>query len=208
MCFYKEMKKIFAKVFGIVEICSMMSLQHPPISLRSPEPADVDFLFQLENDHRLWHVTQTLVPFSRFDLESYILSTDKNNPFVAKQVRLMIEFEENGNAETIGAIDLFDLDALNRRAGIGIVIAEEKRGRGFAGIALSLCTGYAFDDLNLHQLFCNVEHDNLQSLELFINQGFDKIGLKRDWNWRNGKWEDEFLLQKINNTKLLFKNKK
>jgi len=180
-----------------VEICNM-SLQHPPISLRAPEPTDVDFLFQLENDHRLWHVTQTLVPFSRFDLESYIFSMDKNNPFAAGQVRLMIELDEEGSAETIGAVDLFDLDALNRRAGIGIVIAEEKRGRGFAGAALLLCTEYAFGDLNLHQLFYNVEQDNFQSLDLFRKQGFEEIGLKRDWNWQNGKWVDEFLLQKIN----------
>ncbi len=182
---------------GIVEICSM-SLQHSSISLRAPEPTDVDFLFQLENDHRVWHVTQTLVPFSRFDLESYIFSMDKNNPFIAKQVRLMIELDERGSTEAIGAIDLFDLDALNRRAGVGIVLAEEKQGMGFAGTALSLCTEYAFGDLNLHQLFCNIEHDNLRSLELFRKQGFEKIGLKKEWNWRNGKWTDEFLLQKIN----------
>jgi len=180
----------------IVEIC-IMSLLSSPIRLRAPEPQDVDFLYELENDHRLWHVSQTQVPYSRFELEQYVLSAEKHDPFVAKQVRFIIELENDGVHEVIGTIDLFELDAINRRAEIGIVISKEKRGMNYAGNALMLCINYAFGDLNFHQLYCNIEQDNYQSLMLFEKYGFQKIGLKRDWNLRNGKWIDEVLMQKI-----------
>ena len=170
-------------------------LQNASIKLRAPEPNDIDFLFALENDTRLWHVTQTLVPFSRFDMEQYVFSADKQDLFATRQARFMIELVDL--RDPIGAIDLFDVDALNRRAGVGIVITESHRDKGYAGMALDLMTAYAFEHLNLHQLFCHVEADNLSSVKLFEKHGFQRIGLKKDWNLKNGHWVGEYLMQRL-----------
>ena len=179
-----------------------MCLKQYPIQLRAPEPNDVDFLFQMENDHKLWHVTNTLVPFSRFELEQYVFSTDKSDPFSTKQVRFIIDLEQENQLIPIGTIDLFDIDPLHRRAGIGIMVMEEHRNKGFARTALSLCNTYAFNDLHLHQLYCNIEEDNTASLSLFKADGFEIVGLKKQWNLRNGKWVNEFFMQKINDPDL------
>jgi len=110
---------------------------------------------------------------------------------------LVISSYEN---ETIGIIDIFDFDAKNKRAGIGILIKEdENRNKGFGKEALELLTDYCFIQLDLHQLYCNVSEENSASLKLFTNKGFKKIGLKKDWNFQNGKYKNEYLLQLIRN---------
>ncbi|RLD91007.1 MAG: GNAT family N-acetyltransferase [Bacteroidetes bacterium] len=166
------------------------------IVLRAPEPRDVDFLYHLENDEKLWHVSQTLRPFSRFEMEQYVLMSEKD-PFEAHQVRFMIDLTSD---ETIGTIDLFDIDSHNKRAGVGIVVVDKYRNKGYAFLALELLKEYCFNHLNLHQLFCNIESSNTLSLTLFKKTGFTIVGLKKDWNIAPGKgvWADEYFLQLIN----------
>ncbi len=175
----------------------MMGLKKGTIGLRAPEPEDVDFLFQLENNRQLWPVSNTLLPYSRFDLEQYLFSSDKADPFAVRQVRLMIELNQNEVKTTIGTIDLFDIDAVHRRAGVGIVVVSDFRNHNYATTALSICMEYASNELNLHQLYCNIDENNIASLKLFKKSGFEEVGLKKEWNIRNGRWVNEFLLQKI-----------
>jgi diamine N-acetyltransferase len=166
------------------------------IALRTPEPQDVEFLYQLENDPLFWHLSNTNMPFSRFDLEQYILLADKDI-FKVRQARFIIELVEANRKKTIGAIDLFDIEPKHQRAGIGIMIIEESRGFGYAGLALDVLIDYSFNQLELHQLYCNVEKDNLKSLKLFKEKGFVVSGEKKEWNKRNNKWNDELFLQLI-----------
>jgi len=167
------------------------------LKLRAPEPEDVDFLFELENDQKLWHLSNTLTPFSRFDLEQFVLQTDKDI-FKTKQARFMIVRETKTGLQLIGAIDLFDFDPIHHRAGLGIVITEEERKKGYAGKALDLIIDYSFKVLELHQLYCNIESTNTESISLFKKKGFALTGVKKDWNNRKGKWIDEHLFQLIN----------
>ncbi|MBN2614635.1 MAG: GNAT family N-acetyltransferase [Bacteroidales bacterium] len=170
-------------------------LQNDDIKLRAPEPDDIDFLLQLENDTQLWHVTQTWVPYSRFDMEQYVFSQNKQDVFSLQQVRFMIELTKEG--QPVGTIDLFEIDAVNKRAGVGIVLVEAFRGRGYAGSALELVAEYVFDHLNLHQLFCHVEEDNEASLKLFQGHGFQVSGMKKEWNLKNGSFTGEYLMQRF-----------
>ena len=179
-----------------MQFCFLM-LQKESIKLRAVEPEDIDFLFHLENKPELWHVSQTLVPFARFDMEQYVFSLNKQDPFVAGQVRFIIELTQDDDPKVIGAIDLFALDAINRRGGVGIVLLESYRGKSFAGMALDILIDYGFNFLNLHQLFCNIESANEASLKLFRRRGFETAGVKKEWKRKNGVWVDENLLQLI-----------
>ena len=168
-------------------------LQSKIILLRAPEPQDIDFLYHLENDVKLWHVTQTFRPFSRFEMEQYVLMAEKD-PYSAHQVRFMIELS---SGEAVGTVDLFEIDAHNKRAGVGIVIVEGYRKKGYAFNALELIIKYAFDRLDLHQLYCNIEVDNEESLKLFKKLNFEISGIKKDWNRIENGWQNEYLLQLI-----------
>ena len=165
------------------------------IILRAVEPKDVDLLYQWENDMDVWHVSNTIEPFSRFTLEQYVMNAQQDI-FTSKQLRLMIDLK--GTSETIGSIDLFDFEPLHMRAGVAILIIEKERNKGYASEALHLMIDYALHTLNLHQLYCNIGSDNTNSLQLFKKKGFEMVGVKKDWLKRDDKWQDEIMFQLIN----------
>jgi len=165
------------------------------IELRIPELTDVEFILNMENDSSLWHVSNTHNPFSRFDIEQYVMSVDKDI-YSAKQLRFMID-HVNSTKQTIGIVDVFDFDAHNRRAGVGILIVANERNKGYAGIAIDIVVNYLFSHLNIHQIYCNIEKDNYNSISLFKSKGFIMSGVKKDWNLRNNIWIDELLFQLI-----------
>ncbi len=172
-------------------------LKKDNIKLRIPEPDDIDFILNMENDSSLWHVSNTHNPFSRFDIEQYILLSDKDI-YSTNQLRFMIDYEGNHKTNTIGAIDIFDFDAHNKRVGIGISIIENERKNGYAGISLDILINYLFNHLNIHQIYCDIDEDNINSIKLFESKGFIKSGIKKDWNYRNSKWVDVLFFQLIN----------
>ena len=172
-----------------------MFISGDKIQLRALEPGDVDLLYQWENNREVWHLSRTLTPFSRFDIEQYVLNAGRDI-FADKQVRLMID-ERNGSV-TVGAIDLFDYDPLHQRAGIGIIIHETHRNQGFAAEALRLVTGYCFGTLMLHQVFANILAGNEKSIRLFEKAGFSNKRKKREWVKSGNVWKDELFYQFIN----------
>ena len=103
-----------------------------------------------------------------------------------------------GAFRTVGAVDLFEYDPLNGRAGLGILIyGEENRRRGYASDTLEILCRYAREQLRLHQLWCTVGAGNAASLALFRQAGFVETGVRRDWLWSPEGFRDEILLQKI-----------
>jgi diamine N-acetyltransferase len=168
------------------------------VRLRAVEPGDVDFIYEMENDPAIWHAGNTVTPFSRFQIEQYAL-TAQHNIYAEKQLRLMIELKESSHKnKTIGAIDLYDFDTIHKRAGVGILIVHDERGKGYASESLGVLIRYAFEILMLHQLFCFISPENIQSLHLFKRHGFVKCGTKKEWRLKNGKWTDEIMFQLIN----------
>ncbi len=167
------------------------------LRLRALEPEDVDLLFEWENDPSVWSVSNTLAPFARFQIEDYIMNTP-NEPFKSLQLRLMIDLREPWkDQKTIGTIDLFDIDPLHHRAGLGILIREPFRQQGYGLEAMNILLAYVFGTLHLHQLYCNISPHNASSLKLFEKSGFVLCGTKKDWLFDGEKWQDELMFQLI-----------
>ncbi|MFZ4412260.1 MAG: GNAT family N-acetyltransferase [Bacteroidales bacterium] len=169
----------------------MQTLKGNNILLRAMEPEDIDVLYDWENDTSVWHISNTTTPFSRYVIEQYVFSVQ--DVFVNKQIRLMITVDN----KPIGCIDIFDFDPNNRKAGIGILIADEMRNKGFASDALETLINYCFNSLQLHQLYCSILTDNESSLKLFKKHGFAICGSRKDWIMLNNEWKDEYFLQLI-----------
>lgn len=171
-----------------------MNLQGRTIRLRALEPGDIDRMYAWENDTQIWSVSGTLAPFSRHTLERFI-EEQRFDIFQARQQRLVIEIP---GGDAVGALDLFELDPLNRRAGLGILIHDAgQRGKGYAADAVQTACRYAHDVLGLHQLWCNVGAGNTASIALFRKAGFSEIGIRREWQWQPDGYRDEILMQKI-----------
>ena len=134
-----------------------MTLKGENIFLRALEPLDLDFLYELENNPEIWEISGTITPYSKQVLRTYLENAHRDI-FDVKQLRLCICMN---SGKLVGLIDLFDFDPKNLRAGLGIVVLQsEDRNKGVGSEAIKLLDQYAFDTLNLHQLYANVASDN------------------------------------------------
>lgn len=173
----------------------MSFIKNEYISLRAIEPEDLDIIYSWENDSDSWYLGNTNIPFSKNTIRRFI-NESANNLFVDCQLRLMIDILENN--KTIGSVDLYDFDAINMRAAVGIIINSEFRNIGYATNALDLLIQYCFNLLTLKQLYCYISESNSHSQRLFEKANFQNTGLLKDWIKNKGKWESVYIYQLLN----------
>ena len=92
-----------------------MRLEGKLIRLRAVEPDDVEPMYRWENDPAVWHVSGTLAPFSRHQLQRFV-DEQQFDIYQTRQMRLIIEALETGRP--VGALDLFEFEPQHRRAGV------------------------------------------------------------------------------------------
>jgi diamine N-acetyltransferase len=171
-------------------------MKYKEISLRALEPEDLELLYGWENNVSYWTISNTIIPFSRYTLKRYLEDSHKSI-YETGQVRLMIDhIAEN---ITIGTIDIFDFDPFHKRAGVGILIANEQyRRKGYATMALKCLIDYCFGILMLHQMHCSILSNNGESIDLFKKMGFIQSGIKKEWIKTSDGYMDEYTFQLIN----------
>ena len=170
------------------------SLHNEEIRLRAPEPADLNFLYQLENDESLWPLGNVTLPFSRYTLKKYI-EENAHDIFIDHQARFIIERMED--EKITGAIDLANFDPLHLRAEVGIVILPQWRRHHYARQAIELLSNYCRHFLHFHQLYAYIPENNKSSLQLSAQCGFISSGILKEWLLAEDKFHDVHLVQKI-----------
>lgn len=170
----------------------MSYLENNTVLLRSLEPDDLNFLFEVENNTYFWEVSNTQKPYSRYVLQQY-LDNSHTDIYEAKQLRLVIVNKED--QKKIGLVDLFDFDPFHKRLGLGILILEAFQQRGFAMETIKLVKEYAFKFFDLHQIYAHIPLTNKASLHLFEKSGFIRTGMQKDWLKLDGAYTDVALYQ-------------
>ncbi|MCB9222826.1 MAG: GNAT family protein [Crocinitomicaceae bacterium] len=163
------------------------------IRLRAIEPWDVDKILEWENDYKNWRVSNTLVPFSKDLITQYVNSAQ--DIYAVKQVRFIITLVDE--LTPIGSLDIFDFSPRHQRAGVGILVEEGHRGKGYALEALSLLDEYALNVIGIRNLYCNILEDNKKSQQLFEKAGYVQVGRKIKWFNDHIDWYDELMYQKV-----------
>ena len=163
------------------------------IKLRKIEPSDLPFLYQWENDATMWADSDTHNPLSRHDLHQYIENTT-GDIYRDGQLRLIIE-ESQLSTKVVGCIDLFDFDARNRKAAIGMYIAPEARGKGVGKQAVQQLLDYAFDFLHLRMVYAIISVHNIACSHIYEQMGFTPSSPLANWTLEG----DAILWQKSQN---------
>ena len=167
--------------------------------MRKIEPSDLPFLYQWENDATMWADSDTHNPLSRHDLHQYIENTT-GDIYRDGQLRLIIEDSQlstlNSQLSTkiVGCIDLFDFDARNRKAAIGMYIAPDARGKGVGKQAVQLLLDYAFNFLHLRMVYAIISVNNVACSRLYEQMDFLPSSSLRAWTLEG----DAILWQKMN----------
>jgi len=162
------------------------------IHLRALEPEDIDILEKVENDISYWNYSYQTEPLSIHTLKQFIAEQHRDI-FEVRQKRFVIsDIQKN----VLGFIDLFDFEPIHRRAGVGLLILESYRRKGVGKQALILLSSYAQNQLNIKTLFANIAIENAASIQLFQSLDYSKAGHKKDWNFYDGCFHDEYLYLK------------
>lgn len=160
------------------------------VALRALDPEDLDILYKWESEDDAWTSSNTVAPYSRSLLWEYLKAYD-GDIFKTKELRMMITCV----GEAAGAIDVFNLDMLNRRAEIGVYVASGFRGKGVAKNALQIVKRYAKTVLGLHQVYATVACVNAKAVDAFADVGFVANARLKAWLNVDGNLVDAWLMQ-------------
>ena len=170
-----------------------MNTTKPSIHLRAIEPEDLDLLYRIENDDKLWNVGITNVPYSRYTLRDYVANAS-DDIYTDRQVRMMVE---NDQHEVVGIVDLVNFDPSNCRAEVGLIILDAQRKKGYGSSTLSQIADYALKVLHLHQLYAYVDCNNEASVHLFRSSGYLESANIKDWLYDGREFHDAVLMQLV-----------
>ena len=166
-------------------------MKEPNIRLRALELEDLDFLYQIENDDRLWEMGVSHVIF-RARMRSDDITNASADIYIDNQVRLIVENEQN---EQVGILDLTDFDPRHRRAELGIVIKKEFQGKGYAKASVGRLLQYARKILHLQQIYAIIGIRNQKAAKMLQSVGFEGNNVLKQWLCSPVGYEDAMFFQ-------------
>ncbi len=101
---------------------------------------------------------------------------------------------ELASGELAGESSLWEIDAHNRSAHIGLALRPAFRGKGLGTDIVRVQCHYGFTVLGLHRLQIETLADNYAMLKAAERAGFTREGLVRDAAWVMGAFADEIVL--------------
>lgn len=123
--------------------------------------------------------------YTRKMAEEFIKNTQKS-----KNCEVWAVYLKSHNHH-IGNISLQNIDFKNRQAEIAYLFGEKQYwGRGYATEASKILIKRAFEDLKLHRLYFGTHIDNIAMQKVGEKLGFQKEGLLKDAQYKNGKYND------------------
>lgn len=169
-------------------------LSNEKITLRALEPQDIDLIYQWENDTEIWTVSNTVQPYSRFAITSYIQNS-ANDIYTNKQLRLIIVL--NATGEAIGTVDFLDFNPIHNRAELGMMICKKYQGQGLSDETMKVVNHYAACGIGLRQLYVYIPEGNVASLAMVQRAGFQEVGILQHWIKSGATYQNVVLMQKI-----------
>lgn len=96
----------------------------------------------------------------------------------------------------LGNCGIQALDLRSRCAEVGLFIGEEEnRSKGYGTEALRLLLGYAFSELNLHNVMLKLFSFNERALACYQKAGFREFGRRRECYFCRGKLHDQIYME-------------
>jgi RimJ/RimL family protein N-acetyltransferase len=157
----------------------------PSIQLRAFERDDLEQVIRWVNDESITRNLSDafIYPVSRSDemkwLESVALANHREKVFAI--------VKETG--ELIGSVGLHNLNWVERKGELGILIGEKSCwGKGYGKEAILAILHIAFNRMNLHRVYLRVFENNERAIRLYEKCGFRREGLLREDHYYAGEY--------------------
>lgn len=102
------------------------------------------------------------------------------------------------NFNVIGTISLHEVDILNDKVEVGIIISKKYQNKGYAQEVVSEVISYAFNVLKVKRIEAKVMNENDKSKSLFLSLGFKNEGILYSSVKKNNKYFDVSIFSLLN----------
>lgn len=129
------------------------------IQLRALEREDLRYIHLLNNDNKVmsyWFAE----PYESFAELQDLFEKHIHN----QSERRFILMDDK---QTVGLVELVEIDLIHRNAEFQIIIDPQSQGKGYASIATKLAIEYAFTILNLHKIYLLVDKKNHKAIHIY-----------------------------------------
>ena len=148
-----------------------MILHGQKSKLKLALPSDAPLILQWENNPEFWPITEQPGPFELHQIEEAL---QQSGSLEQHQQARWIVFDLT--MRPVGLLDLFNFDATQKKAGIGILIGSASdRQQGYASDAIRTLLLRLRAIQQVQILECMIHEDNFQSIRLFQHLGFMEI---------------------------------
>ena len=154
------------------------------LQLRALEKADLIFLHRLHNSYK------TMNYFFEEPFETLRELEDLYEKYVHNTTERRFIIEEIETGSSVGVLSLIEIDEINRKCEIDIIIDDKFQGRSFGKQGFVLGVKYAFDILNLYKVYLLLLPNNTPGLSIYQFAGFKKECRLRKEFFRNGEYVD------------------
>lgn len=159
------------------------------VYIRKMQHEDAPFVLEWENNPEIWAVSEGEGPYCIEDILNLVETIEDIQS--SCQVRYII-FNAVEN-RPVGTVDLFNIDFVNRMAGVGILVAEiSDRNLGYGKESLSLIEKVALE-LGLDRLEARVHTSNVASKTIFHRCNYR---LAREESLNGAELTDQLVLEK------------
>ncbi len=139
------------------------------VRLREYRESDRDAYRAIETDTAsgLRHRAGTRHGWDEHELDAYL----QRSRTVEGQ-RYLFTVATAGGDVPVGRLVIKGVDPVHRHASLGVVLAVAARGQGLGSEAVGLGCRFAFESLNLHRLWLDVQADNERAVAVYERCGF------------------------------------
>lgn len=166
-----------------------LPLESTRLILRTFEERDIQPFSAYRSDPEVARYQAWAAPFSQAQARQFVTEMRAKTPGQAGQwYQLALQLKEGG--QMIGDC-AFHLAEDGRQAEIGLTLARDYQGQGYAREAITCLLEYLFASLKVHRVFANVDPANVASMRVLSKLGFRCEGRFRQSLWLKDEWVDE-----------------
>lgn len=116
-----------------------------------------------------------------------ILQVEYRLALKMQQIRFYVFLKEKPE-QLIGTVCLYQVSTIYSHAELGYKFSSQFHHKGYASEAVEKLLDIGFMELHLHRITAHVQENNIPSIRLLDNLGFEKEGICRDYLYLHGAW--------------------
>jgi diamine N-acetyltransferase len=162
------------------------------IRLRSVERDDIPLFVCWLNDPEVIENLMMRLPISTTDEIRWF---EKLADLAPEEKPLAIEIHAGDGWRLVGNSGFHNIQWVNRSAEIGLFIGDKSIwNHGYGTETVRLLLKHGFETLNLNRIYLHVYEPNKRAIRAYEKAGFVLEGCLRQARYKNGQYQDEFIM--------------